>query len=294
MNGNPGGFLTATTPTGVNLEQLFIEVPFTYKIGDGKQSVGIAPVFAAQVFEAKGLQPFRAASVSPDKVTNNGKDWSYGFGVHVGWFGEINDQLSAGISYRTKMWMSEFDEYEGLFADGGDFDIPAMFNLGLAYKAKPNVTVGFDYQHLFYNEVDAIANSNDNDISPCFTSGPKPAFCLGGKDGLGFGWDSMDVFKLGMRYDHNEKLSFMAGASYNTEFSSGRQALFNVLAPATIRWHLTLGASYRHSDSDAFNFAFAYMPKETLDGTSPSITQSQSGSIYMQQMEIEVSWSHFF
>jgi long-chain fatty acid transport protein len=293
-NTNPGGVFTATASTGVNLEQLFIEIPYTYKIGNGKQSVGIAPVFAVQNFEAKGLQPFRAASVKPDKVSNNGKEWSYGFGVHVGWFGEINDQLSAGLSYRTKMWMSDLDDYSGLFADGGAFDIPAMFNLGLAYKVQPNLTLAFDYQHIFYDEIDAIANSNDNDISPCFAPGVKPAFCLGGKDGLGFGWDSMDVFKLGLRYDHNEKLSLMGGVSYNTEFSSGRQALFNVLAPATIRWHLTAGATYRHSDSDAFNLAFSYMPKETLDGTSPSITQTQSGSIYMEQMDIELSWSHFF
>jgi long-chain fatty acid transport protein len=294
VNGNPGGILTATTPTGVNLEQLFVEIPYTYKFGDGKQSIAIAPVFAAQSFEAKGLEPFRAASLHPDKVTNNGKDWSYGFGVHVGWFGEINEQLSAGMSYRSKMWMSDLDEYAGLFANDGEFDIPAMLNLGLAYKIKPNLTVAFDYQRIFYEEIDAIANSNDNDISSCFTAGPKPETCLGGKDGLGFGWDSMDVFKLGLRYDYNEKMSFMGGASYNTEFSSGRQALFNILAPATVRWTLTLGATYRHSASDEFNLAFAYMPKEEVNGTSPSITQGQTGSIYMEQMDIELSWNHLF
>jgi long-chain fatty acid transport protein len=294
VNGNPNGYLTATTPTGVNLEQLFVEIPYTYKFGDGKQSVGIAPVFAVQSFEAKGLEPFRAASVSPDNVTNNGKDWSYGVGLHLGWYGQVNDQLALGLSYRTETWMTKLSDYKGLFADGGDFNIPAMLNFGVAYKAKPNFTVAFDYQHIFYGEINSLANSNDKDLSPCFTESPKPAYCLGGKDGLGFGWDSMDVFKLGVKYDHNEKLSFMAGASYNSEFSSGRQALFNILAPATIRWHLTLGASYQYSKSDAFNISLAYMPKETVDGTSPSITQAQTGSIYMEQKEIEISWSHHF
>lgn len=293
-NANPGGVLTATTPTGINLEQLFIEIPYTYRFGNGKQSVGIAPVFAMQSFEAKGLQPFQAASLYPDQVTNNGKEWSYGFGLHVGWYGEVNDQLALGLSYRTKTWMTELDDYKGLFANGGEFDIPAMLNLGASYKVRPNVTLGFDYQHIFYNEIDAIANSNDKDLTPCFTETPKPSFCLGGKDGLGFGWNSMDVFKLGVKYDHSEKLSFMGGVSYNTEFSSGRQALFNILAPATVRWHLTVGASYRHSKSDAFNLSFAYMPKEEVSGTSPSITQAQTGSIYMEQMDIELSWSHYF
>ena len=293
-NVNPCGVFTATTPTGINLEQLFIEIPYTYKIGDGKQSIGVAPVFAVQKIEVQGLQTFRAASVNPEAVSNNDDEYSYGIGVHFGWYGEITDQLAAGLSYRTKTYMSEFDDYKGLFAGGGEFDIPAMFNLGLAYKAKPNLTLAFDYQHIFYDEIDAIANSNDKDLSPCFTQSPKPAFCLGGDDGLGFGWDSLDVFKLGLRYDHNEKMSFMGGVSYNTDFISGRQALFNILAPATVRWHFTLGASYRHSASDEFNIAFAYMPEEEISGTSSSITQAQTGNIYMEQKDIEISWSHRF
>jgi long-chain fatty acid transport protein len=293
-NANPGGVLTATTPTGVNLEQLFVEIPYTYKFADGKQSVGIAPIFAVQSFEAEGLEPFQAASLYPDQVTNNGEDWSYGFGLHLGWYGQIDEKLALGMSYRTKTWMTKLDDYRGLLADGGEFDIPAMFNFGIACRASANVTVAFDYQHIFYEEIDAISNYNDKDLTPCFTEDPKPAFCLGGEDGLGFGWKSMDVFKLGAKYDHNEKLSFMGGVSYNTEFTDGRQALFNILAPATVRWHITLGASYRHSDSNTFNVSFAYMPEDELEGTSPYITQSQTGSIYMEQKEIEVSWRHHF
>jgi long-chain fatty acid transport protein len=295
VNGNPNGFLTATGPTGVNLEQLFIEIPYTIQIGDGKQAFGIAPVFAAQSFEAKGLQPFQAASVDPTKVTNNGTDWSYGVGLHLGWYGEVTDELALGLSYRTKMWMSDFDKYSGLFADGGGFDIPAMFNFGLAYKVQPAVTVGFDYQHIFYDEIEAISNSNDIDLSPCFGAEPKPSYCLGAKAGLGFGWKSQDVFKLGVRWDQSDKLKLFGGVSYNTELlKSNQQALFNILTPATIRWHLSVGATYVHSAKDEFNLAYTYMPKETIDGTSPSITQAQTGNIYMQQQDIEISWNHRF
>jgi len=233
--------------------------------------------------------------VNPQKVTNNGKDWSYGAGLHVGWYGEVSEQLALGLSYRTKMWMSDFDDYSGLFAGGGAFDIPAMFNFGLAYKLSPAITLGFDYQHIFYNEIDAISNSNDLDLSPCFAAPPKPSYCLGGTAGLGFGWDSMDVFKLGVRWDQSERWTFFGGASYNTDFlKTDRESLFNVLAPATVRWHLTLGASYAHSANDEFNLAFSYMPKETVNGTSPSITPGQTGSIYMEQMDIEISWNHRF
>jgi long-chain fatty acid transport protein len=295
VNGNPNGIFTATTPTGVNLEQLFIEFPYTYKLDGGKQSVGIAPVIAVQRFEAEGLQPFRQLSVQPDAVTNNGTDWSYGAGLHFGWYGEINEQLALGASYRTTIWMTKFDDYAGLFAEGGSFDIPPMFNLGLAYKPLSNLVVAFDYQHIFYDESHSIANSNDVDLSGCQVPGPKPSYCLGADSGVGFGWESMDVFKLGVRYDPNDRLSLLAGVSYNTDFlKTDRQSLFNILAPATVRWHLTLGASYRATEADEFAISFAYMPEETYEGTSPTLTQTQTGSLYMEQFEIGVSWSHRF
>lgn len=294
-NANPNGVFTATTPTGINLEQLFIEVPYTIKIGDGKQSIGIAPVFAVQSFEATGLEPMRQLSVNPDQVTGNGEDWSYGGGIQVGWYGQINDQLSLGASYRSQMWMTKFDDYKGLFADGGSFDIPAVFNLGVAYKVQPNLTLAADYQHIFYDEIHAISNGNDIDLTGCQGAGRKPAYCLGGTSGVGFGWNSMDILKLGVKYDASDKVSLMGGVSYASEFlNNDTQGLFNILAPATVQWTLTAGATYRHSVKDAFNLSFAYMPRGTFDGTSPTLTQTQSGSLYMEQMEIEVSWSHRF
>ena len=295
VNGNPNGIYTATTPTGINLEQLFIEIPYTLKLGDGNQAVGIAPVFAIQRFEATGLEPFKQMSVDPNKVTNNGDDWSYGWGLHFGWYGQVSDRLALGASYRTTIWMSKFDEYAGLFADGGSFDIPAMFNLGLAYKVQPNLAIAFDYQHIFYDETDSIANSNDADLTACQQAGPKPSYCLGGNSGVGFGWDSMDVLKLGLSYDATDRLTLMGGVSYNTDFlKSDRQGLFNVLAPATVRWHWTLGAAYKVTKSDELSISLAYMPEATFDGTSPTLTQTQSGSLYMEQFEVGLGWNHRF
>ena len=292
-NVNPGGIFSATTPTGINLEQLFVEVPFTYKI-NGQHSLGIAPVFAVQSFEAKGMEPFRQMSLHPEAVSNNGKDWSYGFGVHVGWVGELTDALTLGASYRTKLWMTEFDDYKGLFAENGDFDIPAMLNLGLSFKVRPDLVLAFDWQRVFYNAIGSVGNSNNVNVTPCMM-GVKASYCLGGDNGLGFGWDDMDVFKLGVRWDYNEKFSFMGGVSYASQFAPDTEGLFNVMAPATIDWTWTLGGSYRHSATDSFNLSLAYMPKATIEGGSNSnITGGQTGSLFMEQKEIEISWNHRF
>ncbi len=292
-NANPCGVFTATTPTGVTLEQLFIEIPFTYKANE-VHTLGIAPVFAVQSFKAEGLEPFRQMSVNPDGVTNNGTDWSYGYGLHIGWVGEVHEKVTLGAAYRTKMWMTSFDDYDGLFANEGEFDIPAMLSLGLSYKPTPNLVLAFDYQRIFYGQIDALSNSNNSNIQGCFGPGNKPSYCLGGEDGLGFGWDDMDVYKLGVRWDYNPKWSFLGGVSYASDFAPGGEGLFNVLAPATIKWHGTLGVIYRHSQTNEFNLSFAYMPNEELEGTNENVTGSQTGSIFMEQMDIELGWTHRF
>ena len=56
------------------------------------------PIVAVQRFKAKGLEPFRALSTDPDKVTNNGYDYSWGYGIRVGWLGQLTDRLAAGVS----------------------------------------------------------------------------------------------------------------------------------------------------------------------------------------------------
>jgi long-chain fatty acid transport protein len=86
---DPGGMFGETTPTGVNLMQLFVAPTFSVLIADS-HGIGITPIFAWQGFEAKGLQAFgdMGFSSAPDQLTNNGSSSSVGYGVRVGYLGE--------------------------------------------------------------------------------------------------------------------------------------------------------------------------------------------------------------
>jgi len=72
-----------------------------------------------------------------------------------------------------------------------------MFNFGVAYKPQTNLTLAFDYQRIFYNDVAAISNSNDVDLTDARVRRRSHPTVSGARSGAGFGWDSMDVFKLG-------------------------------------------------------------------------------------------------
>ena len=136
-------------PTGVDLQQLFIAPTWSKSFGDGKHSIGVSPLFAVQTFEAKGVSSFAPFSIAPSKLSNNGSSTSTGFGFKIGYLGQWTEKFSFGLSYQTKMAMSEFDDYAGLFAETGGFDVPATFTIGFGVKATPKLSFAIDAQQIY-------------------------------------------------------------------------------------------------------------------------------------------------
>ncbi|MDH3901269.1 MAG: outer membrane protein transport protein, partial [Gammaproteobacteria bacterium] len=291
---NPTGAFTATEPTGVDLAQLSLGLTYARELGGvaglgiTRQSIGITPILAAQRFKARGLQPFRALSVSPDKVTNNGYDYSWGAGVRAGWLGSLlDDRLNVGISYQSKLWMTDLDDYEGLFAKGGEFDIPAVFNFGLAFLLTPELTLVADFKRIFYDDIDALSNPNDVSFGQLIANPDKR---LGGDDGLGFGWEDINVYSIGLQYRASDKLTLRAGFSDADEPWKDVNTLFNVLAPATVEKHASLGATYRLDKRSRVSFAYTHAFENTIQGTS-QLTGPQTGHVRMQQDMLQISYS---
>ena len=257
-------------------------------LGVTRQSIGITPIVVAQRFKARGLEPFRLLSVSPDKVTNNGYDYSWGGGLRVGWLGSLlHDRLNVGISYQTKLWMSDFNDYQGLFAKGGDFDIPPVFNVGLALLITPKLSLLTDFKRIFYHDIDALADSNDVALAALVRDPEKR---LGGDDGLGFGWDDVNVYSVGLQYEANDKLTLRGGFSIGDQPWKNVNTLFNVLAPATIEKHASLGATYRVDKQSRVSFSYTHAFENTIEGTS-TFTGPQTGYVRMYQNMVQISYS---
>ena len=274
----------ASSPTGVDFSQLFLGVPYARKVNE-RHTLGIMPIVAVQAFKAEGLEPFQAFSIHPDKVTNNGHDYSWGYGVRVGWLGQMTERLALGASAQSRLYMTEFDDYKGLFAEEGDFDVPPTVTAGLSFKLTPEVTLVADWQRIFYSDVDSLSNSNGS-----FGPGNQ----LGSDDGLGFGWEDINIYKVGVQWEYSPKLTLRAGASHADQLFDNAEALFNILAPATVRTHASLGMTYRFDKSSAFSLAYTRAFNEKIDGQNPTFTGSQTGSVEMDQHELEVSWTWLF
>ncbi len=213
------GAPASNTNTGVDLMQLFISPTISIKLDD-KNSLGMAVNLVYQRFEATGMTDFG--------VANNGYDSSVGVGLRVGWMGELTDTVTAGFTYQPKTNMEQLDKYNTLFAEQGDFDIPATYALGFAWKATPKMTVAFDAMRIDYGGVKSISNPNNFSVDGSATS-------------AGFGWEDMDIYKLGVNYQVSKDLVVRAGWNHGKQPIPAGETLFNVVAPATVEDHLTLG-----------------------------------------------------
>ena len=169
--------------TGVNLSQMYLEADYARSFGP--VSIGIAPVFAFQMFSAEGLGAFRSYSASPYNMTNNGGDNTIGVGLHAGLEWKVTPGFRIGVSGATPTWMQKNSKYQGLFADQGSFNIPGSVDAGVAWDVVPTVTLMADYKAIFYSGIPAIANSSNIMLPYGSTGGP------------GFGWSNVNVVAIG-------------------------------------------------------------------------------------------------
>lgn len=269
--------------TGVDLMQMFLTATYSRKITPN-QSLGISAVLAEQRFKASGLEAFAAFSAEPECLTGNGYAWSHGAGIRLGYLAQATPKLSFGASFSPTIKMSSFEEYCGLFAEDGRFDIPASMSAGFAYKVNDPLTLTVDYQRIHYSDVPSIGNA----LVPNIVTAP-----LGSETGAGFGWKDINVYKIGAQWKASENWTWRAGYSKADQPIPDSEVLFNILAPGVVEHHITLGFSKTMQRAPGrFNMAVMYAPSQTVRGANPlEVPGGQQIGLKMQEYEIEFGYS---
>ncbi|WP_310451002.1 OmpP1/FadL family transporter [Sulfuritalea sp.] len=277
---------------GVNLEQLIVAPTFAYKI-NASNAIGVSPLFVYQRFSENGLQAFAGLSSDATKLFNQGHDSSTGWGIRLGWQGKVTDSVTLGAAYSPEINMSKFSRYAGLLAEQGDFDIPANWNLGVAFKATPAVTIALDYQHIQYSKVKSVANSAVASF-PAATVAGSP-FQLGNSEGLGFGWSNVDVVKLGVEYKYNDKLTLRAGFNKGSNPVKSGEQTFNILAPGVVTDHYTLGMTYGVTKDSELTVAYMHAKENSVSGaTNPYFGVGGTETIKMYQNSLGIAYGMKF
>ena len=288
---------------GVNLAQAFFDLAYARRVSD-RITLGGALVVGVQAFEADGVAPFAGFTESfaasggqtpPSRLSNNGHDYSWGAGLKVGFQAVAGRGLQLAGSFQTKIRMSEFDDYADLFAEQGDFDIPASALLGATLRVTNALRLSLDLERTFYSDVASVGNALGN-VFACPTAGAGGASlsaCLGGSNGAGFGWRDMTTVKLGAEWDINGSWTVRGGISDGDQPIPESEVLFNILAPGVIEQHITAGFTRRSSNGGEWTLAVMYALNNEVSGVN-AFDPTQTISLEMDQWEAELGYSWRF
>ncbi len=274
---NPYGAYGSTGHSGVDLAQIFITPSIAYKF-TRHQSFGIGLNLVGQRFAARGLSGFAPFSSNSHSFSNRNHDISFGIGVRLGWQGQLTDKLTFGLTWASRIRMSQLDKYAGLFANNGSFDIPENYGAGLAHRITSALTLSADVQQIRYSHVRAIGNTFN--IQSLFAGNT-----FGSKNGQGFGWRDVTVYKVGTSYAMDSRLTLRGGFSHSGQPVRRNQTFLNILAPGVVQDHLSLGLTWSPRPSSELSLAYIHALESRVKGHQ-SIPQAFGGgeaSVRMKQ-----------
>lgn len=290
------------TPVGVDMMQLLVPISLAYKVNEN-HALGASLVLAETRFRAYGIEAFIPFNISSDNdhLTGLGYDYSYGAGVKLGWLGEfMDDKLTVGLTYASRTYMTKFDKYRGMFAEQGDFDIPENYGIGVAIKPVKNLVVAADVLRINYSDVASIGNPGPGLYPgggmsgvPALDAGvlcPDNPYCMGNDQGMGFGWEDMTVYKLGVQYGVNKRLLVRAGYNYGKSPIPNNQLTFNTLAPATVEKHYSVGFTYKPNDMLEVTGTYMYVASNNQSACNQNIVDCVQIGMHQNVFGLSLGW----
>lgn len=215
-------------------------------------------------YQSVGFQE-RLTADTAGEVMNfnmNRQAGAFGYGLSFGALYKVNDMITVGASYKSKQDFSKL-EYQlragdiQAFPDGAgglvtskdgtykmDLDYPQQLAGGITVKPNDALKVSFDVKWINWSDtMDKLAVTGD------FTGGNKAA--------LDPGWDDQTVYALGVDYAVNDRWNVRAGYNYSESPVQEEDVFSNLILPAVVESHATLGATYKVNNH--WDVAFAYM-----------------------------------
>ena len=259
-------------------------------------SVGLTLSYYVQAFESKGAQGLAAFTTRAlqndgntaliNKLSNNGNDYNQGVGITFGALIKPYRNLTLAFTGTPTVKMSKMKDYKDLFPNKGELDIPGKYVAAARYQASDRLDLVFDAVRILNREVDVYGNNSRAlfdgrcvSVSPNFNSEQ----CVGGKDGVGFGWSNQTLLKVGGAYKLSSRDTVRLGVSYGNRIAHSKDILINILAPgAAAKWITSAGYSRKMNNYNLNSF-LTVIPKQSMDG------QNELSAGSAQKIKFEVA-----
>ncbi len=245
------------------LTQIIASPTYALKLGPGS-AIGVSADFAYQRFKVDGV-PDAVGVESPGTAS------STGVGFKLGWTGQVSEQLTLGAMYSARVRMGKLRAYRNLLANGGEFDIPERYGVGLAWRPTSSLVVAADVMRVNWGDLDSFANA---------LTAPEP----------GFGWRSQTVSRIGVAWEASPVLTLRTGVSHGQQIVSRENATLDYLAPVTPQDHFTLGATYALNRQTELSLMYARAFGSEVRGSGPSTGVAVDMSQHWVGASVALKW----
>jgi long-chain fatty acid transport protein len=213
---------------------------------------------------------------------------SFGFGFSLGVIYDFNEMISVGASYRSKQFFTDL-EYQLAAGDINfgtplpagtyelDLDFPQQAAIGIAVNATQSFTVAADVKWINWSDtMDTLAVSGPGGIQVPMDPG----------------WDNQVVFALGAAYRANDHLNLRAGFNYGKSPIDADSAANNMILPAIVETHYTVGADYKLDEHWDIGFHYMYVPENSV--TAGPATRAPGVRISLSEQSFGVNLGYRF
>ena len=270
------------------LQRYIVSPSMTQRVGDSS-AVSVAAIFAYERFAGFGLGPdSNAAPVNGlSDLMSQPYGWrtpygSYGVGMRLDFNHSFTERLSWQAGYQSRVNMDAFNAYRGVYAESGQFDIPASANLGLGYALTKDFKIDLGVQRVMYSG-----------ITP-FTSNALPTrflILLGSEVSPAFAWGDLNVYSVGLTWRDPADTVWSLHYSTREQPLPTSRLLQNALQPYLSGHDVELGFAHAFGDFSNLRFSMMYAPTDFVLGLPTSFSLRDNSA---NQLEYELMWTTRF
>lgn len=271
--------------SGTGLERTFIMPSVTRALGDSTTITG-ALVIAYQQFATPGLGQVSVNDTLPVGLqggynTGGYNESSMGSAVRIEAAERIGDNLTLHTAFQSKLDMEAFQSYRGVYADPGDFDVPAIASVGLGWSPSPRHRLGFDVQRVMYSDVNTFTSSA---LPTRFLS------LLGDGATPDFTWRDLTVYGVDWTWQASARNAIQLRYSTQLQPEPSSELLYHALEDDFTDNNFALGFTHRFDRMGALRFAASYAPAQYFMGNYSYSDREGDGD----HVELEAVWSIAF
>lgn len=261
------------------LQRTVIAPSLTQEWG-GRGSVRLTGVLAYQRFASLGLGTTSVDGWAP--MPGWLRDSAYGAGARIEVGNAIGEGLRWNMGYQSRVGMGAFVNYRGVFADAGDFDIPASASFGLSYAITPQFGMDVGVQRVMYSAIRPFTSSN---LPTRFLA------LLGDSSSPVFAWRDLDVYSVGWTLRNEDIGNLQLRYTTRQQPVPTSKLLENALAGAVANDMVSLGWSRAFGSNANLSFLASYASSPYYLLLPTYVTRNDATA---SQFEFEALWSMRF